>query len=56
MSGNTQKNTHKHTKIHTNTQSIQIYMFKAKTGQKKDKKQAQSKPEGAGAYLTVALS
>ena len=46
----------KHTKTHISIQSIQIYILKAKTGQKKDKKQVRSKPEGANAYLTVALS
>ena len=43
--------THKKTHI-----SIQIYMLKAKTGQKRSKKQAQSKPEGADAYLTIVIS
>ena len=47
MSGNTQKNTHKHTKIHTNTQSIQIYILKAKTGQKRTKKDKKASPEQA---------
>lgn len=56
MSGKTHKNTHKHTRIHISTQSIQIYILKAKTGQKRTKSKFGASQRGADAYLTIVIS